>query len=256
MNIGANTVAGAKHFARNEIVAPHHRFAAAQIKHRIAIFNALDDTIDDLANAVFKFFILTLALSLAHALHNHLLGRLRSNTAKLDRRQFINHLIAQRGIRIVALRNGQRDFRIIIFDQLDHRHHAQQFGLTGFRVNIDANIVFLPIARFRRFLDGISHSRQNNIHFNAFFACHRISDLQQFQLICTNSTGHFRLLKLAGVHLPRQLNPIFLWPLSGWPLIPPHRAPNVPRQYRQWQTPKFVALHSRQAPLATALRHP
>jgi len=58
----------AEHFARNHLVAPHHRLAgaaAAKIDNDIAVFDALDDAIDDFADAILIDVILLVALGLA-----------------------------------------------------------------------------------------------------------------------------------------------------------------------------------------------
>ena len=203
LDIGANAIARAEHFARDQIIAPHNRFRASQIEHHIAIFDALDEAVNHLADAVFEFFILLFALGFADALHNHLLGRLRGDTAKFDRRQFVNNLVTDLRFRIIALGDRQRHFQIVIFDHFDNGDDAQEFGLAGLRVDIDTNVVFLTITGFCRLLDGVGHGRENNLDLNALFARHRIGDLQELQLICTNTSCHFSLLKMKARMNPR-----------------------------------------------------
>ncbi len=55
VDIGADAVAGAEAFARDHLVAAHDTFGAAQIDHHRAEFHALDDAVDDLADAVLVF---------------------------------------------------------------------------------------------------------------------------------------------------------------------------------------------------------
>ena len=94
VDIGADAVAGAEHFARDQFVAPHDRLAragAAEIDDDIAVFDAFDLAVDDLADAVLVDVILLVALGLADFLHEHLLGGLgaecgRNRTAAAIRR--------------------------------------------------------------------------------------------------------------------------------------------------------------------------
>ena len=87
IDIGADAVAGAEGLARQRFVAPHDAFAAAEIDDHVAIFDALDRAMHDLADAVLVFVIHALALGIAHLLHDHLLGVLRRDAAEFDRRQ-------------------------------------------------------------------------------------------------------------------------------------------------------------------------
>src|SRR6185312_684768 len=81
---------------------------AAEIDDDAAIFDAFDDAVDDVADAILEFLILPVALGLAHLLHDHLLGRLRSNAAIFQRRQRVGDGVADwRGGRPPA-RSGWR----------------------------------------------------------------------------------------------------------------------------------------------------
>src|ERR1700704_3692391 len=85
VNIGADAVAVAKHLAREQLVAPHDRLAAAEIDHHIAVFDPLDDAVDDVADAVLVLLVLAVALGLAHLLHDHLLGGLGGDASIFQR---------------------------------------------------------------------------------------------------------------------------------------------------------------------------
>ena len=84
VDIGADAVAVAEHFARQHLVAPHDRLAAAEIDHHVAVFDALDDAVDDFADAVLVFGILPVAFGLSYFLHDHLFGRLRGDAAVFE----------------------------------------------------------------------------------------------------------------------------------------------------------------------------
>src|SRR6185437_8564298 len=61
VDIGADAVAGAEGFARDHLVAADHAFGAGKIHHHRAEFGALDDTMDDFADAVLVFLVLAFA---------------------------------------------------------------------------------------------------------------------------------------------------------------------------------------------------
>src|SRR4051812_49694307 len=85
-NIGADAIAVAEYLARQHFVATDDGFAAAQIDNDAAVFDALDDAIDDVDNAILEFLVLSIALGLAHLLDDKLLGRLSGDTAVLQLR--------------------------------------------------------------------------------------------------------------------------------------------------------------------------
>src|SRR5467141_1605450 len=64
-NIGADAVAVAEHLARQHLVAAHDGFAAAQVDNDAAIFDALNDAVDDIADAVLELLILPVTLGFA-----------------------------------------------------------------------------------------------------------------------------------------------------------------------------------------------
>ena len=94
VDIGADTVAVAENLARQHLVAPHDRFAAAEIDHHVAVLDTLDDAVDDVADAVLVLVVLTVAFGLAHFLHDHLLRRLRGDAAVFQRRQRVGDGVA------------------------------------------------------------------------------------------------------------------------------------------------------------------
>ncbi len=96
---GADAVAGAEHFARDQFVAPHHRFAAGagEVDDDVAVFDALDLAVDDVADAILEHLILFVALGLADFLHQHLLGGLRRDAAVIEGRQRFGDPVADAG---------------------------------------------------------------------------------------------------------------------------------------------------------------
>ena len=102
VDIGAHALALAEAFARQQLVAAQDRLGAAEIDDDIAEFDALDEAVDDLADAVLELVVLALALGVAHILHDHLLRGLRRDAAEIDRRQRIGEEIADFGLGIEA----------------------------------------------------------------------------------------------------------------------------------------------------------
>src|SRR5690242_6626848 len=109
VNIGANSITIAENFARQQFVAPHDRLAAAEIDYDVAVLNALDDAVDDIADAILVLRILPVALSFAYFLHDYLFGRLRGDAAVFERRQGICDRVADLGSRMALARLFQRD---------------------------------------------------------------------------------------------------------------------------------------------------
>ncbi len=102
VDIGTDPVAIAESFARNGLVAPDDAFATAEIDNDIAVFDTLDGAIDDLADAVLEFVKLAVALGFAYLLHDHLLGRLGGDTAKVHRRQRVGDEVTKLGIGVAV----------------------------------------------------------------------------------------------------------------------------------------------------------
>src|SRR5690606_32737915 len=62
VEIGADAVAGAEGLARDQLVAAHDGFAAAEVDDDVAVFGALDGAVDDLADAILVLLVLPVAL--------------------------------------------------------------------------------------------------------------------------------------------------------------------------------------------------
>src|SRR3954451_13743233 len=89
---GADAVAVTKGFARQHLIAAHDRLAAPEVHNHVAVFDPLDDAVDDIADAVLVFLILAVALGLAHFLHDHLLRRLGGDSAVFERGQGVRDI--------------------------------------------------------------------------------------------------------------------------------------------------------------------
>ena len=133
VDIGAHAVAILEVLARDQLVAADDRLATAEVDDHIAVFDALDGAVDDLADAVLVFVELAVALGLAHLLHDHLLGRLRGDAAELHRRQQFGDEVAGLRVGIALARVLDRDLLGEILDGVDDFHQPLQLHLAGGR---------------------------------------------------------------------------------------------------------------------------
>ena len=90
LDVAADAVVRAIAFAADLFVAAQDRFASTHVDDDVAVFLALDETVDDGAGAVLEFFVLAVTFGFAHLLQDHLLGRLRGDPAHFDRRDFFD----------------------------------------------------------------------------------------------------------------------------------------------------------------------
>ena len=190
-NIGADAVAGAEGFPRNQLVFADNRFSTAEIDRHITIFHALDGTVDDFAHAVFEFIVLALALGVFHALHDHLFRGLCGDTTEIDRRQFIAHHFTHfmqrfwellfrlrhghllRGIKGRVALGIDRGFGFVGHD-LDQ---AMQRNCAGFTVNRRFDVMLKAVFFAASDLNRVFHRFQHRVAVDIFFTRHRIGDL-------------------------------------------------------------------------------
>ena len=181
--IGADAVAGAEGFARDHFVAAHDRLAAAEIGDHVAVFDALDDAVDDFADAVLVFLVLAVALGVAHLLHDDLLGRLRRDAAEIEGRQGLGDGVADLGRRVALARLRQGDLAGIVLDRrvVDHEQVARQAQLAGLAVDLGVDVGLGAVARARRLGDGVRHRVEHDLLVDHLLARDRIGDLQRVQ---------------------------------------------------------------------------
>ncbi len=105
--------------ARDHLVAAYDTLAAAEIDDDVAVLDALDRAVDDLADAVLVLVVLAGALGVAHLLHDDLLGRLRGDAAEIEGRQRVGDHVADERAGIVAASLIKRDLARVVLDLLD-----------------------------------------------------------------------------------------------------------------------------------------
>ena len=131
VDIGAHAVAILEVLARDQLVAADDRLAAAEIDDDVAVFDALDRAVDDLADAVLVFVELAVALGLAHLLHDDLLGRLGGDAAEIHRRQLLGDEVAELRVGIAVARVLDGDLVGVVLDRVDDFHQPLQLHLAG-----------------------------------------------------------------------------------------------------------------------------
>src|SRR5204862_5430613 len=103
-DVGADAIAVAEGLARDQHVAADDALAAAEVDDDVAVLDALDLAVDDLADPVLELLVLAVALGLAHLLDDDLLRRLGGDAAEVHRRQRLGDEIADLGGRIAMPR--------------------------------------------------------------------------------------------------------------------------------------------------------
>src|SRR5262249_16274547 len=89
IDVGTDAITIAENFAWQQFVAPHDRFAASEVHDHVAVFDPLDDTVDDVAATVLVLAVLPITLGLPPLLHTDFLCGLRGGAASFERRQRI-----------------------------------------------------------------------------------------------------------------------------------------------------------------------
>ncbi len=146
------------------------RLAAAEVDDDVAVLDALDDAVDDLADAVLVFLVLAVALGLAHLLHDDLLGGLRRDAAEVEGRQRLGDRVADLGGRVALARLRQRDLAGVVLDRgvVDDEQVARQAELAGLRVDLGVDVGLGAVARARRLGDGVLHGVEDDLRSMTF----------------------------------------------------------------------------------------
>ena len=181
-NIGAHPVTVVEVLAGDTFITPQHCFGAAQINDHVAVFDTLDQAIDDFANPVLVFAILTRAFGFADFLNDNLFRSLRGDPAKIDGRQRINQEFTGLGVFFFAARRFQIHLRELIFNQLGRFHDLDVAG-QGYSarnaVNMRANVMLMAVFGTASFLNGLLHGFQHFIAFDSLVASDGLRDLQK-----------------------------------------------------------------------------
>lgn len=165
----------------DQLVTTQKAFGIADFNHHVAVLGTLDGTVDDLAYAILEFIELALAFIFTHALHNNLLGRLRCNTTKVDRRQWINEMFANLNFRLKLTSNVNGDLRVLILHLLDSFRPAAETNFARLAVDGRANVLLVTILGAASLLNGLLHRFQHFFAVDVLLARDCVCDQQQFR---------------------------------------------------------------------------
>ncbi len=179
VDIGADAVAVAENLARQQFVAPHDRFPAAEIGDDVAVFDALHHAVDDLADAVLVILVLPVALSVAHLLHDHLLRRLRRDAPVFERRQGLGDIVADLRRGVAPPRVVDADLNGFVIDRFHDKEKAREAKLAGLRIDLGTHFGLAAVAGARGLLDRVFHRGDHDLLVDGFFPRDGLRDLQK-----------------------------------------------------------------------------
>ncbi len=182
----ANSIIGAIRFAANFFVAAQNAFATTNVYDNVAILFALHNTINNRACTIFEFFVLAIALGFANLLQDNLLCGLRSDTAKLHRRDLFGQNITNRRVRHVffGLLDGQLSLIILKIIVLNNRANTGKGCLASLAIDGHMNVHFRAVTRLCSACEALLHRFNNDRRIDHFFACYGLGGLQQLKLVC------------------------------------------------------------------------
>jgi hypothetical protein len=201
VDIGADAIAVAEIFARQCFVAAYDGLGPSEIDDDVAVFDALDDAVHDLADAVLILVKLPLALGLAHLLHDHLLGVLRRHAAEIERRQRLGDEVADLRRGVAAARLLERNLRRLHGHLLDHFQETREPDLAGLGIDLGLDLVLAAIARLGGLLDRVFHGHDHHLAIDRLLARDRVRDLQELQPVGADAClSHLFLPPLKSQH--------------------------------------------------------
>jgi hypothetical protein len=143
------------------------------------VLDPLDLADHDLADAVLVLVVLPLALGLAHALHDHLLGALRGDAAEVDRRQRVEDHVADLGRRVARLRVLEADLLRVVLDRVGHLELAVELPVAAAPVELGDDLVLLAVLAARGRLVGLLEGLDHLVRRDALLLRHHVGDPQQ-----------------------------------------------------------------------------
>ena len=182
-NIGPHPIAGVEVFTGDRFVSPEKGFGAAQVDDNVAIFDALDQAVNNFAGTVLVFLVLAAAFGVADSLNDHLLRRLRGDAPEIDGRQGVDQKIAGLGIGVSLFRRLEVDLGGLVLDIVRRFHDldvADQRDFARLAVDGGANVVFMAVFRPPGFLDRLLHGFQNLFAFDSLVTGNGFRHFDQF----------------------------------------------------------------------------
>ena len=183
VEIRADTVAGVEVLARDAVIAADDAFGLAEIDDDVAVFDALNRAVDDLADAILEVIVLAVTFGFADLARDDLLGGLGGDAAEFEGGQLFPEFVADFGVRIHFLGVFQVQLRDGVLDGFDDGLDAPEAGLARVRIDLGADVMFEAVARAGGFLDRLLHRLKHDALVDVLLSRDRVGDLQDFQLV-------------------------------------------------------------------------
>src|SRR5690606_24700314 len=126
--------------------------------------------IDDFTDTTLIFLIHTVALGIAHLLHDDLLGRLGGDAAEFHGRERLSEEVANLGGGIFHLSKFERHLTGRFFDLVNNFEQAPHAGLTRTRIDLDLDLGLGAIAALGGLFHRVLHSLDHDHAVDGLFA--------------------------------------------------------------------------------------
>ena len=177
------------HLARDLLVAADDSLGASEVDDDVAELDALDDSGDDLSDAVLELFMLALALGVADLLEDHLLGGLRGDPAEFDRGQRVDDEVAHLSVLLELLSALQVDLLEMILGLFDDFEHAPQAEVAGLGIELGADVVLGAVAGASGALDRVFHRFNDDALVDQLLARDGVGDRDQLRPVGADGSG-------------------------------------------------------------------
>ena len=181
-HVGADAVADAQHFLRDQLVARDHALDAARLDDHVAALDALDGAGQQVVLALEEVVQDLLALGVADLLQDHLLRRLRADAAELDRLERLLDHVAELQLRIALRGVGDRELvrRLLVLLVGHDRPAPERLVVAGLAVDRHARVDLVGEALLGRRGERRLERREHDFLRHVLLARKRVDQQQQF----------------------------------------------------------------------------
>src|SRR5262249_6505415 len=149
----------------------------AEIDDDVFLFEALDDAVDELSLAALEVVVDDLALGVAHALDDVLLGGLRGDAAEIRGVELAQKLVADLGLRIERLACFvQRDLGGRVLNRLDDGFGLEELDLADLGIELRLDLALVAEGLLRRRYHRIFQGADENRLVDPLFLAHLLDD--------------------------------------------------------------------------------
>ncbi len=169
-DIGADAVALAVAFPRHLFLLRQDRVRPSQVHDDVALFKALHDTVYQLSFASLEFVVDDLALGIAQALDDILLGGLRRDPTEQARVKLAQQLVANLGVRIERVsRFAQSNLGRLLLNLPDHCLGFEQLDLADLRIELRLDLALVAELLLGRRDHGVFQGAHENRLVDSLF---------------------------------------------------------------------------------------